>query len=326
MGTVHILFMLFCYDGVKGAMHMNISIKQTVSKYRYLVLILVFFSVLTVAITTQNEVPYNRIAIHMGSAHIYWYAIFIMTGILLAVFYARTELENIGYDPNILYDGLIIGLPLAILGARIYYVLFDPMPHYQNFIDVINITRGGLAIHGAIITTVIFVWIYAKKKKIQLSPLLDILVVGLLIGQIVGRFGNFMNHEAYGPMIQSDWVFKVIPNFILIQMTDSGVTHHPTFLYEGLWNLSLVIFLLSIKSKKVFREGDFLGLYLIWYGLGRALIIEPMRIQGAVGDALMFMGLPMNVIMSLIFVIIGIIYLYLKHNLRPKRLYTMNHS
>ena len=281
--------------------------------HRYMIMIHVFIMVLTLAVWTQTTVPYNRVAIDFGFAKIYWYAIFILTGILLAAYYSQTELTKMGYPKDIIYDGMLWGVPIALIGARLYYVMFDPIPHYFNFLDIINISKGGLAIHGAIIATLIFLPIFCKIKKIKLMPIIDIIAIGLLIGQIIGRFGNFMNHEAYGPAIQSAWIINVLPDFIVNQMTLGDVIHHPTFLYEGLWNLVLVIFLISMRQKQIFKAGDYLGLYLIWYGLGRGLIIEPLRVNGAYGDALMFMNIPINVVMSLLFVILGVIYLFIKN-------------
>jgi len=135
-------------------------------------------------------------------------------------------------------------------------------------------------------------------------------MIGFLIGQIVGRFGNFMNHEAYGPAIQSAWVIDILPKFIVEQMTLGSVVHHPTFLYEGLWNLSMLVTLIILKKKRLLKVGENLGLYLIWYGLGRGIIIEPMRVNGAYGDALMIMDIPVNIIMSLVFVALGVVYLF----------------
>ncbi|MDI6452856.1 prolipoprotein diacylglyceryl transferase [Peloplasma aerotolerans] len=284
--------------------------------HRYMIMIHVFIMVLTLAIFTQTEVPYNRVAIDFGFAKIYWYAVFILTGLLLAAFFSQTELVKMGYSKDFLYDGLLWGVPIALLGARLYYVMFDPIPHYNSFFDIINISKGGLAIHGALIATFIFLPIYSKLKKVNVMPIVDILVMGFLIGQIVGRFGNFMNHEAYGPAIQSEWIIRILPNFILNQMRLGDVIHHPTFLYEGLWNLVFLIFLITMRQKRVFKIGDYLGLYLIWYGLGRGLIIEPMRVNGAYGDALMFMNVPINIAMSFVFILIGIGYMLIKHRHR----------
>ena len=279
------------------------------STHRYMVMFHVFIIVLIFAIGSQTGVPYSKTFIDFGVVKIYWYAVFILTGVILAAYHSSLEMKDIGYSKDLIYDGILIGLPLAILGARLYYVIFDPLPHYNNFLDVINISKGGLAIHGAIITTLIFVPVFCKIKKIKLLPILDILVMGFLIGQIIGRFGNFMNHEAYGPAIESQFILNILPNFIKEQMTLGDVVHHPTFLYEGLWNLALLITLIVAKKSRKLKVGENLGLYLIWYGIGRGLIIEPMRVNGAYGDALMFMGLPINILMSVVFVALGILYL-----------------
>lgn len=277
--------------------------------HRYMMMIHVFMMILFLAVSTQTGAPYSRIALSFGRIEIYWYAIFILTGIGLAAYHSHIDMVNQNYPKDIIYDGLLIGVPLALIGARLYYVLFDPLPHYRNIVDVFNITKGGLAIHGAILTTMIFVPIFCKIKKIKLLPTLDIIVIGILIGQIVGRFGNFMNHEAYGPAIESHVIYNLLPSFIIDQMTLDNVTHHPTFLYEVIWNLSLLILLLVVRKKRVLKVGENLGVYLIGYGLGRALLIEPMRVNGAYGDALMLMHIPINIFMSLVFVLSGVIYL-----------------
>ena len=283
--------------------------KTNHQNHQYMFMIHIFLMVLLLAIGSQDGVPYSRVAIDFGKVQIYWYAVFILTGVILATYHSQNELNRLNYPKDLMYDGLLIGLPLAIIGARLYYVIFDPIPHYKTFLDIINISKGGLAIHGAIITTLIFVPIFCKIRKIRLLPLIDTLMMGFLIGQIVGRFGNFMNHEAYGPAIQSAWVIDILPKFIVDQMTLGDVVHHPTFLYEGLWNLVLLVTLIVLKKKRVLKIGENLGLYLIWYGLGRGLIIEPMRVNGAYGDALMVFGVPVNIIMSLVFVTLGAGYL-----------------
>lgn len=278
------------------------------NKYiKYIIPVVAFIAVLFIAISMQTTVPYNPIAINLGFAEIAWYAVFILTGIILAAYLSVQEFKKIGWDENILYDGILYAVPLSIIAARIYYVIFDPSPNYKNFIDVINISRGGLAIHGAVIATVIFMIFFAKKRKISFFAFADIVVIGFLIGQIVGRWGNFMNQELYGPAIQSEFIIKLLPNFILKQMEIDGVYRHPTFLYEGIWNFVGLVFLLITRRKKIFKIGDTLGLYLIWYGLGRGAIIEPLRMQGHPDDALRIFGLPVNVILSLgLFMLAGI--------------------
>jgi phosphatidylglycerol:prolipoprotein diacylglycerol transferase len=265
----------------------------------------VFLMVLFLAIGSQSSAPYSRVAIDFGSIQIYWYAIFILTGVFIAAYYSQNELNRLNYPKDIIYDGLLIGLPLALLGARLYYVLFDPIPHYKTFLDIMNISKGGLAIHGAIITTLVFVPIFCKIKKIKLLPLIDTLMIGFLIGQIVGRFGNFMNHEAYGPAIQSAWVIDILPKFIVEQMTLGSVVHHPTFLYESAWNLLVFVFLLAAgRRNKV--PGQLLLLYLGLYSAGR-FFIEGMRT-----DSLMLGPARVAQLVSLILIVTaaaGIFYL-----------------
>jgi len=271
---------------------------------------LAFILLILIAITTQDGVPYNSIAIDLGFAQIAWYAVFILTGIVLGAFLTYQEFKKFNWDVNILYDGILYAVPLAILGARIYYVIFDPSPNYDSFIDVINITQGGLAIHGAVIVTLIFMIFFTKKKKISFWALADMIMIGFLIGQIVGRWGNFMNQEAYGPAIESQFLLNILPTFILDQMFIDGAFHHPTFLYEGLWNFTGLVFLLFARRKRWFKVGDMLGLYLIWYGLGRGLVIEPLRVGGHPNDALRLFGLPANIVLSLgLFMVGGILLL-----------------
>lgn len=266
---------------------------------------LVFMTVLALATLTQDGYPYSRTALDLGFAEVQWYAVFILTGLSIAAFFAYEEFKRVGWNPDILFDGLLYAVPLSIVGSRLYYVIFDPNPDYRSFIDVINITNGGLSIHGAVITAFIFVIFFTKRKKLEFWVLADILAIGFLIGQIIGRWGNFMNAEAYGPAIESAWVLNLLPNFIKEQMTIGGIVHHPTFLYEGIWNFIGLVFLLIARRKRWFKVGDVMGLYLIWYGLGRGAIIEPLRTGGDPGDALRMFGLPTNILLSLTLFMLG---------------------
>jgi phosphatidylglycerol:prolipoprotein diacylglycerol transferase len=266
---------------------------------------LVFMTVLALATLTQDGYPYSRTALDLGFAEVQWYAVFILTGLSIAAFFAYEEFKRVGWNPDILFDGLLYAVPLSIVGSRLYYVIFDPNPDYRSFIDVINITNGGLSIHGDVITAFIFVIFFTKRKKLEFWVLADILAIGFLIGQIIGRWGNFMNAEAYGPAIESAWVLNLLPNFIKEQMTIGGIVHHPTFLYEGIWNFIGLVFLLIARRKRWFKVGDVMGLYLIWYGLGRGAIIEPLRTGGDPGDALRMFGLPTNILLSLTLFMLG---------------------
>jgi phosphatidylglycerol---prolipoprotein diacylglyceryl transferase len=278
--------------------------------------ILIFFAMIFLAVVPQSGVPYNNIAVDLGFAQIAWYAVFILTGISLAAYLTYNEFKRVGWDTEILFDGLLYAVPLSIVGSRLYYVLFDPVDRYDSFMDVINVTNGGLSIHGAVITAFIFVIIFTRIKKINFWLLADMLAIGFLVGQIVGRWGNFMNQEAYGPVIQSQWIIDILPGFIRNQMMISGFYHHPTFLYEGLWNFLGLVLLLVARRKRWFKVGDTMGLYLIWYGLGRGAIIEPLRVGGHPTDALRMFGLPANIILSLgLFMLGGILLIVVKHYL-----------
>ena len=263
----------------------------------------IFLFVIFIAIIVQTEVPYNKIALDLGFAQIAWYAVFILTGISLGAYLAYEEFKKVGWNTDILFDALLYAVPLSIVGSRLYYVIFDPTPDYQSIQDIIGISGGGisgLSIHGAVITAFTFVYFFTKKKKISFWLLADILAVGFFIGQISGRWGNFMNAELYGPVIESESYINFLPAFIRNQMFIDGFYRHPTFLYEGLWNLAGLIFLLVARRKRWFKVGDMIGLYLMWYGLGRGAIIEPLRTQGAPGDPLMVFGLYVNIWLSLI--------------------------
>lgn len=284
-----------------------------------------FIIVLLLAILTQDGTPYNPTALDLGFAQVQWYAVFILTGLSIAAFLAYEEFKRVGWNPDLLFDALLWAVPLSIVGSRLYYVIFDPNPNYDTFMDVINITNGGLSIHGAVITAFIFVFFFTRKKKISFWLLADILAVGFLIGQIVGRWGNFMNQEAYGPAIQSAFILSLLPPFIEDQMVIGGIIHHPTYLYEGLWNFAGLIFLLVARRKRWFKVGDMMGLYLIWYGLGRGAIIEPLRTGGDPGDALRMFGLPTNVILSLtLFMLGGAALIVAKHYLIKDQKYYLD--
>jgi phosphatidylglycerol:prolipoprotein diacylglycerol transferase len=284
-----------------------------------------FIIVLLLAILTQDGTPYNPTALDLGFAQVQWYAVFILTGLSIAAFLAYEEFKRVGWNPDLLFDALLWAVPLSIVGSRLYYVIFDPNPNYDTFMDVINITNGGLSIHGAVITAFIFVFFFTRKKKISFWLLADILAVGFLIGQIVGRWGNFMNQEAYGPQIQSEFILSLLPPFIEDQMVIGGIIHHPTYLYEGLWNFAGLIFLLVARRKRWFKVGDMMGLYLIWYGLGRGAIIEPLRTGGDPGDALRMFGLPTNVILSLtLFMLGGAALIVAKHYLIKDQKYYLD--
>lgn len=278
-------------------------------------LMLLWVFILIVIATNGLGIIKSTSAITIGSIHIKWYAVFILTGIVFAAIYGYYEYPKLGISRDTLTDGLLIIVPLSILGARLFYVIFDPKGSYKNFIDVINLTDGGLAIAGGIIVAVVSVIVFAKIKKINPFYFFDVLAIGLLIGQIIGRWGNFINHEAHGPAVENSWIFhNLVPKFVKENMVIGGTTYHPTFLYESFLNFVFVVFLIVIRKFKVFKVGDSIGLYLIYYGLIRGIVIEPLRT-----DPLYIGSLKVNIWLPVtVFAVGGLIYLILKNVLAKK--------
>ena len=211
----------------------------------------------------------SRVAFSIGSKPIYWYGIIIAAGFLLAVYYAMRRARQFGLTQDNIIDMLICAVPLAIIGARVYYCLFSWNLYQDDPIRVFYIWEGGLAIYGGVIGAVIGLLIYTKVKKVKTSAMLDIGGLGLLIGQAIGRWGNFMNREAFGAQTDS---------FLRMGLTDaSGATIyvHPTFLYESVWN-AVGFLILHFYSKHRKFDGQIFLMYLGWYGLGR-MFIEGLR-------------------------------------------------
>jgi phosphatidylglycerol:prolipoprotein diacylglycerol transferase len=211
----------------------------------------------------------------------YWYGVIIACGFILAVLYCSRRCREFGITQDELIDILIFSVPAAIVGARIYYVIFNYSQYKDNFSEVFKIWQGGLAIYGAVIAAVITLFIVCRVKRISPLAMLDVGAFGLLIGQFVGRWGNFMNREAYG------YDTNV---FCRMGLTENGQTIyvHPTFLYESLWNLTgfILLHILS-KSKKHPRkfDGQYFLYYVAWYGLGR-MFIEGLRTDSLyIGDS-----------------------------------------
>lgn len=204
--------------------------------------------------------------------NIYFYGIIIAIGFLLAVIYALKRCGEFGLTQDNILDNLIIATPIAIIGARLYYVVFNPEGYFGkgNWKHIIEIWNGGLAIYGGIIFAILTVIIICKKKKISILSLLDLVCIGFLIGQSIGRWGNFFNREAYG------YETDVFCRMGLEISNGEFIFVHPTFLYESLWN-AFGFFILHFISKKAKRfNGEIFLLYLGWYGLGR-FFIEGLR-------------------------------------------------
>ena len=224
----------------------------------------------------------NNIAFTIGGKDIYWYGIIIAIGFAVAIAVAIAISKKYGISSETIYDIVIFGTPSAIMCARLYYVIFEWESYAQNPIDIFKIWNGGIAIYGAIIGAVVSSLIYCKVKKCNTPLVFDIGAVGLVIGQIFGRWGNFFNQEAFGGNTES--LFGMTGNVIkerLSQMAQEGLNVtadlpvHPTFLYESLWNVVVLSVLLFMFKRRKFDGQNFLT-YISLYGLGR-FFIEGLR-------------------------------------------------
>ncbi|AXN38727.1 prolipoprotein diacylglyceryl transferase [Peribacillus butanolivorans] len=220
--------------------------------------------------------PLNPIAIDLGPIQIHWYGLIIGFGVLLGLIIALRECERRGLDKEIFTDMILFAVPIAIICARIYYVIFQWEYYSQNPGDIIKIWNGGIAIHGALIGSVLTAIVFAKVKKVSFWKLADIAAPSLLLGQAIGRWGNFMNQEAHGGEVTRSFLENMhLPEFIINQMYINGAYYHPTFLYESLWNIIGVIILLSLRKVNL-RRGELFLTYVFWYSIGR-FYIEGLR-------------------------------------------------
>lgn len=261
----------------------------------------------------------------IGSFTIAWYAIFILTGVILAVILGVKEGKKLGIASDIIYTGVVITLPIAIIGARLWYVLFN-ISSFSSFGEVLGFKNGqfvglsGLAIQGGVIAALITVYIYCRKRNVKLYRILDVVAPGFLIGQILGRWGNFCNHELYGPIVKNPEFLKAIP-ILGENMFINGAYRHPTFLYESALNLiGLIIMLVLRRKSKKLQSGDLIGIYLIWYGMVR-IFTESLRSMSGANEILKWGPIPVSIAISIIFIVCGIAFLVLKRFFGPKEKY-----
>ena len=254
----------------------------------------------------------NKIAFTVpifGGVEVRWYGLIITFGIILAFMYAwyRSKQERVAIDD--LLDIAIYAVIFAVIGARIYYVLFDIIgngagDNYRSFIDYIAIWRGGIAIYGAIIGGALSIYVVCKCKKIKWQRVFDMVSPGVMIGQILGRWGNFFNGEAFGGVPQEGTFLYRFRMEVAQDYWYSGVTAHPTFFYESFWNLIGFLIINAIYKKKRF-DGEVFLWYITWYGFGRMLVeglrtdslwLGRIRISQLVGALCFVVGLALTLI------------------------------
>lgn len=225
-----------------------------------------------------------------------FYGIIIGIGMLLGITLAARDAEKRGIGEDTIYDFALLGIVFGVIGARLYYVFFRWDNYRGNLLEILNLRAGGLAIYGGVIGGILSLMVYCRRKKQNFLNLADSLILGVLVGQILGRWGNFFNAEAFGRYTDSlfamqlrrDIVNPIMINSALLQhlVRVNGVDYiqvHPTFLYESVWNLCLLLFLLWYRPKKRFT-GEMFFLYLGGYGLGRVWI------EGLRTDSLLLPG------------------------------------
>ncbi|UQS87472.1 prolipoprotein diacylglyceryl transferase [Nicoliella spurrieriana] len=226
----------------------------------------------------QIKLALNPIAFHLGPILVHWYGIFIASAVILAVFLSVREGKKRGIKPDDIYDMLLWALPFSIISARLYYVIFQ-WGYYQNHLnEIIKIWDGGIAIYGSLIGAAIVIIIFCRSRLIPVWLMLDVISPTVLLSQGIGRWGNFMNQEAFGQVTSLAFLHHLhLPQFIINQMFISGLYRQPTFLYESLWSFLGVAVLFSLRHvPHFFKRGEVFLSYIMWYSFGR-FFVEGMR-------------------------------------------------
>ncbi len=251
----------------------------------------------------------NRVAFNIFGFNVYYYSLCILLGVIVAYILITREGKKQGLPKEFISDLIFYTLIIGILGARVYYCVFNLDYYLANPSEILKIYNGGLAIHGGVIAGLIFVYFYTKKKNVSFIKILDIVAPAVIIAQSFGRWGNFFNQEAHGGITTYQNLKNMhIPEFIINGMHIEGKYYYPTFFFESIWCLIGFIILMIARRNKNLRKGFQIGFYFIWYGIGR-FFIETFRT-----DSLMFFGLKIAQIVSLIGIIIGIIIIVTNRN------------
>lgn len=251
----------------------------------------------------------NRVAFNIFGFNVYYYSLCILLGVVVAYILITREGKKQGLPKEFISDLIFYTLIIGILGARVYYCVFNLDYYLANPSEILKIYNGGLAIHGGVIAGLIFVYFYTKKKNVSFIKILDIVAPAVIIAQSFGRWGNFFNQEAHGGITTYQNLKNMhIPEFIINGMHIEGKYYYPTFFFESIWCLIGFIILMIARKNKNLRKGFQIGFYFIWYGIGR-FFIETLRT-----DSLMFFGLKIAQIVSLIGIIIGIIIIVTNRN------------
>ncbi|CEK31366.1 prolipoprotein diacylglyceryl transferase [[Clostridium] sordellii] len=244
----------------------------------------------------------DRVAFTIFGIDVMWYGILMAIGMILGTLIALKEAKRVGIKEDNILDLAIIAIPVGLICARLYYVIFNWEYYASNPSQVFNFRGGGMAIHGALIGGVLAGYLFSRYKKINFFKLADTVIIGMPLAQAIGRWGNFINKEAHGGPTNLPWGIMV-----------DGVKVHPTFLYESIWDFGIFVFLWMFRKKKSY-EGQIIVLYAILYSLGRFFI------EGLRTDSLMIGPLRMAQVISLVGVIGGLIaHIYLSKKSKTNR-------
>lgn len=264
-----------------------------------------------------------RNSISIFGFRVAYYGIIIGLGMLAGIWIAQSDAKRRGQNPEIYLDFALYGIIFSIIGARIYYVIFEWDYYKDNLLQIFNLRAGGLAIYGGVIAAVLTLTIYTRAKKLSFFSMADSGVLGLIAGQIIGRWGNFFNCEAFGGYTDSLLAMRIKLSLVNETMlnddvlghliVENGIQYiqvHPTFLYESLWNAGVLCFMLWYRKRKKF-DGEMLWIYLLGYGLGRSWI------EGLRTDQLLFFntGIPVSQALSMVLILIAAAVLVYRHTL-----------
>ncbi|NLY09732.1 MAG: prolipoprotein diacylglyceryl transferase [Tissierellia bacterium] len=245
----------------------------------------------------------NPVAFTIGSFEIRWYGLLIAMGMAIGIFLAIKETEKYQLiSEDTFMDFMLWMIPSAIIGARLYYVVFKWDYYAQNISEIINIREGGLAIHGGIIGAVIAGLIYCRLKRISFWQMADIISPSLILGQAIGRWGNYANGEAHGGPTNLPWAISV-----------NGINVHPTFFYEFIWDLGIFVILYFFLKKKKSFDGQIFSVYLVGYSIGRFLI------EGLRTDSLMLGPLRIAQVISILMIVLGVVIYKLRSTEKAKK-------
>lgn len=238
----------------------------------------------------------NPVAFQLFGISVHWYGIILSFAVIVGLVLAIFEAKRVNFNPEDVVDLVIWALPISILGARFYYVFFNWGFYQRNPGEILAIWHGGLAIHGALISALITTWVFVKYRQLSFWKTADIFAPSLTLGQAIGRWGNFVNQEAFGYETDLPWAMYI-----------DGAYRHPTFLYESLWNFSVFLFLLWLRKKPKLVSGDIFLAYSGLYSLGRFFI------EGLRTDSLMLGNIRVAQLVSAVAIFLSVILIYSNH-------------